>query len=115
MRETMAPEDELCLLLAPGQLLPENERRAREVLAQRLRWDVILERARFHDVLPLIHRSLETLGMPGVPGAVAAELEEGSRINRLRSALIAEELARLLRVLDEAGVPAIPLKGVTLA
>jgi putative nucleotidyltransferase-like protein len=115
MRENMAPEDELCLLLAPGQLPPETERRAREILAQRLRWDMILEQARLQDVLPLIHRSLQTLGMPGVSDAVAAELEEGSRINRLRSALIAEELARLLSVLDEAGVPAIPLKGVTLA
>ena len=33
------PEDELCLLLARGQLLPDVRARALELLAAPLRWD----------------------------------------------------------------------------
>ncbi len=64
MRQAMAPEDELCLLLARRQLAPEGERRARELLAQPLRWDAILERARTHDVLPLIYHFGSVLIVP---------------------------------------------------
>ena len=110
----MAPEDELCLLLARLQLSPEGERRAQELLSHPLHWNSILERARTHDVLPLICHHLRALGWLGVPEAVAAELEEAFRINQLRNALLADELVRVLRLLAEAGVPVIPLKGITL-
>src|SRR5215471_5024376 len=115
MAEDMAAEDELCLLLARRQLAPEGEQRARELLTRPLRWDSILERIRTHDVLPLVCHHLRALGLPGVPAAVASELNEAFRINQLRGALLADELARLLRLLETAGVPVVPLKGPTLA
>jgi hypothetical protein len=46
---------------------------------------------------------------------VRAELELGDRRNSARNALLARELGELLARCRECGVPAIPLKGVTLA
>ncbi|HEV2493654.1 MAG TPA: nucleotidyltransferase family protein [Terriglobia bacterium] len=114
MPEDLAPEDELCLLLARLQLFVEREERARELLAQPLRWDLLLERARTHEILPLVCHHLRALGWLGVPQAAAVELQEAFRINQLRNALLADELVRLLGLLGDAEVPVIPLKGITL-
>jgi len=113
-RFDLAPEDELCLLLARLKLSVEQEGRAQELLAHPLRWDAVLERARVHELLPLVAHHLLALGWLGVPAAVATELQEAFRINQLRNALLADELARLLGLLGEAGVPVIPLKGNVL-
>ena len=116
MRLDLAPEDRLCLLLARGRLSAEDGSRVREILGGPLRWDAVLERARTHDIVQLVHHHLvRDSPRPGVPEEVASALREGYRINQLRSELLAAELARLLRLLGENDVPVIPLKGVTLA
>jgi hypothetical protein len=111
----MSPEDELCLLLARGQLSPEVRERALELLESPLRWDLLLERAREHHVFPLLYHNLRRLDFHGVPDAARAELTAAFRMNALRNTLLAGELARVLRLLSESGVPVAPLKGVTLA
>jgi hypothetical protein len=111
----MTPEDQLCLLLARGHLPPAARSRALELLAAPLRWDLLLARAGAHEVTPLVYRNLATLEFSGVPDPVRARLTDAFRINAIRSMLFAQELARLLRLLNQAGVPSIPLKGVTLA
>jgi hypothetical protein len=85
------------------------------LLATPLRWDLILERATLHQVYPLLFRNLGTLGFPGMPCQVRTELEALCKGNAFRNTLLAEELARVLTLLEKAGIPAIPLKGVTLA
>ena len=115
MREDMTPEDQLCLLLARGQIKPDVQQRILKFLASTLRWPLILEHAHTHQIYPLFYRNLRTLGFPGVPDAVQAELKGAFFANALRNQLLAEELARLLGSLGEAGIPVIPLKGVTLA
>lgn len=108
-------EDELLLLLARGTLTPEIQDRARGLLARELRWSLILNRPTAYQILPLIHRHLQTLGFPGVPAEVRAELEGVCREVALRNALAVRELSELLRLFDRAGIPAIPLKGMALA
>ncbi len=54
-------------------------------------------------------------GFSGVPEPVQAELKGQYLANALRNQLLAEELARLLSLLGEAGIRAVPLKGVALA
>jgi len=123
MRETttpamvlsMTPEDQLCLLLARGQVSPEVRTRILHFLATPLQWPLVLERARTHQVYPLLYRNLRDLGFPGVPEAVQAELKGLYLANAFHNQLLAEELARLLRLLGEAGIRVVPLKGVTLA
>ena len=115
MVSSMTPEDELCLLLARGQLTSEGRARALELLSTPLRWPVIMERARSHQVYPLVYRSLSDLGFSGVPEAVQSGLKSLYLANALRNQLLAEELARVLSLLGDAGIPVIPLKGVPLA
>jgi putative nucleotidyltransferase-like protein len=115
MPEPMTPEDQLCLLLARGQLMPDLRKRILESLARPLQWPVVLERAYDHEVYPLLYRNLRELGFPGVPDAVQAELKRAFLANAIRNKLLAEELARLLGLLGKAGIPVIPLKGITLA
>ena len=115
MRVDMSPEDELCLLLARGQLSAEVREQALGLLATPLRWGLVLGRANQHQVFPLIYRSLRTLEFHRVPDEVRAQLTAAWRVNAVRNAFLARELARLLRLLNEAGVSVIPLKGVTLA
>ncbi len=111
----MSPEDKLCLLLARGRLSPELQTRILDYLGSLLQWPMVLERAYAHQVYPLLYRNLRLLGFPGVPPAVQTELKSAYLANALRNQLFAEELARLLKLLGEAGIPVIPLKGVTLA
>ena len=86
-----------------------------ELLATPLQWPLVLEHAYSHQVYPLLYRSLRELGFPGVPESVQTELKGAYLANAIRNQLLAEELARLLGLLGEAGIPVIPLKGVTLA
>jgi len=108
-------EDELCLLLARGKLSSEERARTLQFLATPLQWPLILERAYSHQVYPLLYRHLLELGFPGVPHEVQTERKSAYLANGFRNQLLAEELARLLKLLGEAGIPVIPLKGVTLA
>jgi len=111
----MSPEDELCLLLARGQLPREAQERALGLLRSALGWDHLLARAREHQVTPLLYRSLRALDFQGVPEGPRAELRTAFRMNALRNAYLATELAGVLQLLNGSGVRVIPLKGVTLS
>ena len=108
-------EDRLCLLLSRGQLTPDEEARAREFLSAPLRWPLLLDRAYAHQVSPLVYRNLLQVGFSAVPDVVQTELKGAYLVNALRNQLLAEELACLLRLLNQDGIPTIPLKGVPLA
>jgi hypothetical protein len=115
MRDNMIPEDRLCLLLARGQIQPDVEQQILKLLGTPLCWPLLLERSYAHQVYPLVYRNLRQLGFPGVPDEVQASLKGTYSANALRNRLLAEELACLLHLLRDTGIPAIPLKGVTLA
>jgi len=108
-------EDELCLLLARRQRSAEVQSRILELLATPLQWPLILERAQRHQVYPLLYRSLRELDFRGVPEPVQSDLKGAYLANAVRNQLFAEELARLLGLLGDAGIRVIPLKGVALA
>ena len=114
-QESLAPEDELLLLLVRGQCPPEIQEQACGLLGQELSWSHILRQARTHEVFPLLYRNLQTLDFLGVPNVVRAELETACRMTALGNALLVRELQQVLRLLGEAGVPVMPLKGVALA
>ena len=115
MQANIAREDLLCLLLARGHLSAEARQRVTELLASPLRWPLVLDRVYAHQILPLLHRNLGAFGFSGVPDSVRAELTSAFRVNALRNTLLADELVRVLRLFEEAGVPAMPLKGTHLA
>lgn len=115
MPEDLTAEDQLCLLLARGRFSPDVAKRAVDRLEAGLRWDVLLERARTHGLIPLLYHRLRALDFRGVPHPVRRELTDTFGINALRNVLLTQELVRLLARLGAAGVPVIPLKGIALA
>ncbi|MCX6619277.1 MAG: nucleotidyltransferase family protein, partial [Acidobacteria bacterium] len=78
-------------------------------------WSRLIARALEQEILPLFRRNLETLGFPGVPADARARMNDLCRANTARQLFLVQELRRLLRLLDSAGIPAIPLKGPWLA
>src|SRR5208337_4510856 len=110
----MPPEDELCLLLARAQLSPEARERALSLLAGPFEWPRLFERARTYETFPLLYAGLRTLGFPGVPDPVRSEWTKIFNLNAIRNELHAKELARILHLLGDAGIPVMPLKGVFL-
>ncbi|MCS6926763.1 MAG: nucleotidyltransferase family protein [Candidatus Binatia bacterium] len=110
-----SPEEQLILLLARKTLSPRAQEHALALLAAPLRWEVLLARARAHKVYPLLYWNLQRLDFPGVPTQVRTALEGLYKGTALYATLLAEELARVLQLLHDAGIPAIPVKGVTLA
>src|SRR5262249_14499740 len=74
-----------------------------------------VERAEAHGVAPLVVRSLERLGAPGVPEDAAGALDAAWRLNAARNMLAARVLGRVLELLGRSGIAVIPLKGLALA
>ena len=52
----MEPEDQLCLLLARGEISGEVRERTFQLLASPLRWPLFLEHARKYDICPIIYQ-----------------------------------------------------------
>jgi hypothetical protein len=108
-------EECLLLLLARGAPTGEERGEARSLLGSGLDWTRIVRLAEAHEVVPLVCRSLQRTGFDGVPPAARDALEASRRSTAARNALLARELAGILRLLAGAGVPAMPIKGVALA
>src|SRR5438309_5482727 len=115
MSRSLTQEDRFCLLLSRGQLTSDERARAREFLSGTVEWSLLLDRAYAHQVYPLVYRNLRQLEFSAVPHEVQTELKGTYLANALRNQLFSDELACLLRQLSDAGIPAIPLKGVALA
>jgi len=119
MRENMipdmAPEDQLCLLAARRQLTPDVQKQILELVAGAVRWPLLVERAYYYEIAPLLYRALEILDFQKVPEPVRNELANFLAVNAIRNELLAKELARLLQLLGDAKIPVIPLKSTVLA
>jgi len=111
----MTQEDQLCLLLARGQLSPDVRQRILELLSGPVQWPVLVKRAYKYDIAPVLYRNLEALDFPGVPDPIRTELANFLAVNAIRNDLLAKELARLLQLLSDAKIPVIPLKSTVLA
>lgn len=110
----LSPESRLLLLLVRRDLTPETEARCRRLLEGDIDWPALIAQARVHGVLPLVARQLRPLGCTVIPSGVQAELAARSRLNAVRNVLLAGELVEVLRLLQSAGIPVVPLKGPAL-
>lgn len=106
---------EISALIACGSpTRPGGEDVLREALGRVTDWDALLKSAAEHRMMPLLHRSL--VKMPElVPEATFSRLREEFFGNAKRNLLMANELLRLLELLGERSIKAIPFKGPLLA
>jgi hypothetical protein len=114
-RSDVSPEDRLCLLLAPKEVPPCARELALTLLEGPLRWELILDQVVHEGILPIFFVNLRRFRFPGVPVDVQRWLETAFKLNAVRNESLAMELARVLKLFGEAGIPVIPLKGVALS
>jgi hypothetical protein len=107
-----SPHAALLLACARLALSPEEASRVRRMVAAGVDWPTLLELARRHRLIPLLHRHLREAPLPA---AAASELRGLNRDAAHHALLMAGELRRLLAALETAGVEALAYKGPTLA
>jgi hypothetical protein len=115
MPQLLTAEDQFCLLLVRGSFSPEAANRAFDALGAALRWDLLLERASTHGLIPLLYHRLHEFDFFGAPSPVRRKLKDTFGVNAIRNVLFTQELVHVLTELDAAGIPTIPLKGILLA
>ncbi len=87
----------------------------RDRLARGLDWSRLLDTARDHGLLPLLHTRLSTLAGDAVPAEPRARLTSLYVTNALNNLRLLQRLLQVLTLLSQRGIPAIPVKGVSLA
>ncbi len=109
------PETAVLRCCGRARLSPEHRARLRELLAQRIDWDILLGLARGHGMVPLLSRHLLAHADPLVPAAARDSLRRHVTESARRTLALTGELLRLLRLLRDAHIPALVLKGPVLA
>jgi hypothetical protein len=111
----MEREHEVLCLAARTALDADARARLARLTGGPLDWERLWEQGHLHEVLPLVTRSLRELGAAGqVPAAWLSRGERRRCATLLRTTMLAEELVSVASALREAGVEAMPVKGVVL-
>lgn len=78
-------------------------------------WDYFLDVAKRHRLGALLHQRMEQRPELMVPPAVRDQLKAAHRNSAMRSLVLYRELVNVTRLLENAGIPSIALKGAYLA
>src|ERR1700691_2994581 len=109
------PEVELLLSCARTRITPEVSARIQETVAKDINWMSLIRLAMRHDVMPLLYHNLQKECPDSVPQNILAPLRARYQAQAAQAASRVEELVRVLSLLEEQGIPAVPYKGPTLA
>ena len=105
---------ELDLLLQCTRSAPDPER-VKELVAAGIDWDVLLHLAQWHDVQPLLLRSLKSASWHSVPLSTRLELETFCKDNSINNLFLTAELVRLIGAFVRKGIAVVTFKGPVLA
>jgi len=108
-----APEDRL--ILAALRLDASRDSAILEALRQPIDWPSLRRRAIIHGVLPLVHTRLAATAPGLVPAETLNELRSICESHDRRVLRLTADLLKVVRLLEDGGVPVIPLKGPALA
>ncbi len=89
--------------------------RIRELLRSPIDWQYLIRTSFAHYVFPLLYKNLSAICPEAIPRSVARQLRECFHSHVQRNLLLTAELLRLLRLLAERGITALPYKGPVLA
>ena len=104
-------EIELLLRCAMPPGIAGKDERIGALAGQALDWEYLLERAGRHAMVPLLYWELKRCR----PGAISPALEDRFQENVRNCVFMARELIKLLDLLEQNGIAALPFKGPTLA
>jgi hypothetical protein len=111
----MTPEQTLLLRCATPYPNQEQIEQIRQLLHSPLYWPEITAQANKHGISQLLFHTVQQIDRTAVPEAVQAKLQR--RFDRAirHNLLLTGELLRLIHLLAEAGITAVPFKGPVLA
>lgn len=93
----------------------QNRARIRTLLQRPFNWELLIELAFMHRVLPLVFRSLSLHAAPLIPPTILAELRHHCQVNINHNLRMTAELLRLLNLFEAHQIRSIPYKGPLLA
>jgi hypothetical protein len=108
-------ETELLVCCARTRLDPETTQRIHSLSQKGIDWEYLLRLASGHRVMPLLCRSLEKAGVQVIPGKILEQLRAYVTHNTRRNLVFSGKLTKLLKLLNENSIPAVPFKGPALA
>jgi hypothetical protein len=108
-------EQELVLCCARTRLSAAVADRIRTLANTDVDWSYLFDLAAKHAVLTLVSRSLDAIVPGAVPVAIADRVRERIDVSVMHSHVLANELAAVTRLMDDAGIRCLSLKGPTLA
>lgn len=114
LSEGIRPELELLLVCARPHIDGETAHRARQLAAQPLDWDYLIQTSVSHGLLPLLYTNLKAAGAVG-PKDHLARLRDLFQKNAARSALLTAELLKILDLFESEKILGMPYKGPAIA
>jgi hypothetical protein len=111
----MTNEQQLLLTCARTDLNAAHRDRLANLLREPLNWPVLIDLAAAHGVLPLLYQALSRHSAARVPPAAMTQLLAHYQMNTGHNVVMTKELLRLLALLEQHCIPALPFKGPALA
>lgn len=111
----MRPENDLLLRSVGDAFRKDGPAQPTGALPEGLDWNRFVNHCEWHNVVPLVYRTLPGLCPGAIPPAAMSRLRALHHNNTARSLFLTSELSRILRALDPCGVPAYPFKGPALS
>ncbi len=109
------PEDALLIHCARLDLSRERREAIKEILAGVIDWDLLIDKAAWHRLLPLVSYHLRSPDLIAfIPKPVLDRLSSLHYYNLVRNMVLQDELSRLLSALNNQNIPVIVLKGAAL-
>jgi Uncharacterised nucleotidyltransferase len=108
-------EAAIVLCCATTAVTPGRTALASDLASRVHNWDSVIDIAKRHAVLPLVHRYLNLECPAAVPADAMAKLRTQWQLIILYDRHLAAELVRLMSLLAATGVPAVSFKGPVLA
>jgi hypothetical protein len=115
LKENRDSEIELLLCCSQTHLDTLQTARIQALVQQPLDWNYLLERATYHNVLPLLDRQIQQIDSHQIPAEVIAQLRANFNNNFGRNLRLTAELVKLSRLFETQQVPMLSFKGPILA
>jgi Uncharacterised nucleotidyltransferase len=111
----LCSELELIFCCATTQLSAEKIERIKILIKQELDWDYLIQIAYGHGLILLLYTNLNTIAKEIIPETAFNQIRSLFYANAQRNMLLTGELVKILRLLQEHGISAVPYKGPVLA
>jgi hypothetical protein len=108
-------EDELLLCCSRTKVDDQTRKKIKSLTCSSLDWEHIIEMATRHRLIPLLYINLNSISPENVPEDVLANLKEEFHNNARKNLLLTGELVKIMNLLKENDINAIPYKGPVLA